>query len=86
MEALFGVQRCPVGNLSPSLFEDFIRITFIFFQNVSTALGLIPPLKCDSIPALSPCIPSINPISPLPSFLILQFLSLVHLKNLFYLN
>lgn len=41
VEAIFGDKRWPVGILSPPLFRDFIYITFMYINEISTVLRFL---------------------------------------------
>lgn len=62
---------------SPSLFENFVRISLIYLRKFPLYQVSIPPFKCPSILAVSLHIWFLNPIL-LPPNLILLFQSLPH--------
>lgn len=86
-ESLFGDKRWPVVSLYAQLLEDLIRITYKYFRKfpLHWIFHILP--QTPSIPAVSPCIPSRNPISPSLPHLILLFSphsSPVYSNTLFY--
>lgn len=75
LEALCGDKWCPGGTLSLLLFVDIVRIAFIYFRDVSTALSFhnpyIPSLNSR---AVSPHMPFLNPVTSPSPYLTLLYL------------
>ena len=63
LEDSFGDKRWPVGTLSPSLFGDFIWLTFIYFRKFLLSLAVFPHIPSLSI-ILS--LPQHDPLIPVP--------------------